>query len=273
MVRPALSRLTGMLLVACCARAADQTGSVGGKAEDSGGDYLPFPKVSVNGQSNAELRYEASGDAQGRFQLVGVEPGIYTIKITVQGFRDKTVTNVSVTPGKQSDLGVLRLDFAGCDAPGVVCDDFGLLVNNDPIHAQGTIEVPQRCAVDIDEGKSTCTTGPDGRGAIAPMRDPDSDFWLRAGANGETYLVPLNGTGLALNPRTVWSKSGCIAAVYSTKAVRIDGLPIGSRVCILTNRDRYAQVAFFDVVKSRANRIRMAFITWQGKPGWPTLHK
>ena len=273
MVRSTLLRLTGLLLLASCVGAADQTGSISGKAEDQGGVYLPFPKVRVNGQSNAELLYEANGDAQGRFQLVGVEPGIYTIQITVQGFRDMTVSNVSITRGQESNLGALSLDFAGCDAPGVICDDFGLAVYNDPIHAQGTIEVPQQCSVDIDEGKTTCTAELDVRGTILPTRNPDSDFWLRAGANGETYLVPLNGSSFALNPQTEWSKSGCIAGVYSTREVRIDGLPIGSRVCIRTNRDRYAQVAFFDLVKSRANRVKMAFITWQGKPDWPTLDK
>jgi len=53
--------------------------------------------------------------------------------------------------------------------------------------------------------------------------------------------------------------------------VRIDGLPLGSRVCIRTSRDRYAQVAFFDLIKSRTEKVKMNFIAWQGKPDWPTL--
>ena len=251
MVGPAFLRLTGVLLVACCVGVADQTGAVGGKAVDPGGMFLPFPKVRVTGKSNAELRYETNGDAQGRFQLPRVEPGIYTIVVALQGFHDKTVSEVQITSGQQTDLGKIPMDLAGCDSPGVICDDFGLSVYNDPIHAQGIIEVSQLCAVDIDERKSTCTIELDGRGAIPPARDPDSDFWIRAGQKGELYIVPLNGVRLALNPPTEWSKSGCISAVYSIRKVRIDGLPSGSRVCIRTSRDRYAQVAFFDLIKSR----------------------
>ena len=197
--------------------------------------------------------------------MVGIEPGIYTVKITVQGFRDKTVSNVSVTPGQQSNLGNLSLEFAGCDASGVIRDDFSLSVYDDPIHAQGTVEVSPLCAVDIDEGKSTCTIELDGCGTIPPMRNPDPDFWLRSGPSGEIYLAPLNRTSFSLNPHTESSKSGYIAAVYSTQAVRIDGLPTGSRICIRTNRDRYAKVTFFDLVKLSANRVKMDFITWQGK--------
>ncbi len=260
MVGTAFLRLTGVLLVGCCVGRADQTGAIGGKAADSGGVFLPSPKVRVAGHTTTELRYETNGDAQGRFQLAGVEPGIYTVKITVQGFREKTVSDVQVISGQQMDLGTVLLEFAGCDSPGVICDDFGLGGDNDPIHAHGSIDVSQLCAIDIDEGKSTCT--------IPPARDPDSDFWVRVGQRGELYIVPLNGVRLALDPPTEWSKSGCISAVYSNREVRIDGLPLGSRVCIRTSRDRYAQV---DLIKSEIKKVKMAFITWQGKPDWPKL--
>jgi hypothetical protein len=225
---------------------------------------LPLPKISLNEQSGAGRRYEASGDPHGQFRLAGVESGVYTIRITVQGFRDKTVSGVHVAPGQQTDLGVVALEIAGCDAPGVICDDFGLSVYEDPIHAQGIIEIPQLCAVDINEGHWRCRVNPDGRGVIPPLQDPDSDFWIREGNSGTIWLAPRNGAGLALNPPTTENKSGCISASYSTKEVRIDGLPLGSRVCIHTNLGRYAEVTFTEVVKPKAEKVKAAFITWQG---------
>jgi len=243
--------------------AADQSAAVLGKAADPNGIFLPFPKVRLHEQS-AERHYETTGDAQGQFRLEKVEPGLYIVSVAVQGFNDKTLSNVRIAPGQQLDLGVFRLELAGCNAPGVICDDVGLSVYNDPIHAQGTIKIPQLCAVDIDEGKSVCTVELDGRGTIPRTADSDSDFWIRIGARGEVYLTPRNGTRLSLNPPTQWGKSGCVAASYSSKDVQINGLPIGSRVCIRTNRDRYAQVAFFDVIPAGAETVKMAFITWQG---------
>jgi hypothetical protein len=252
-------RVTTVLLVGFCVGVADQTGAVGGKAVDLSGFFLSSPKVRIMGTSNGEPRYQTTGDLQGLFQLAGIEPGVYTIKVTVPGFREKTVSDVRIISGQQTDLGTVILQVPGCDSPGVICDDFGL-GDNDPIHAQGSIDVPHLCAVDIDEWKSTCT--------IPPARDPDSDFWVRPGQRGELYLVPLNGVRLALNPPTKWSKSGCISAVYSNREVRIDGLPLGSRVCIRTSRDRYAQV---DLIRPRIKKVNMDFVTWQGKPDWPKL--
>jgi len=144
-------------------------------------------------------------------------------------------------------------------------------VYNDPIHAQGTIEIPKLCAVDIDEGKLVCDFELDGRGTDPPRPDLDSDFWVRVGASGEVYLTPRNGARLALNPPTEWSMSGCISASYSSKEVQVNGLPLGSRVCIRTNRDRYAQIEFFDVVPSGAETVKTAFITWQGVVDGPHL--
>jgi hypothetical protein len=271
MFRSTLLRLTGLLVV-CHFGVAAQPGTLVGKAADPTGNFLPYPKVRINDQFNNEgRRYETTGDRKGQFGLDGVEPGIYAVTISVQGFRDKTVPNVRVAAEEQTDVGTLRLDLASCDAPGVICDDFGLSVYKDPIHAQGAIQIPQLFAVDIDEGKSTCTIELDGRGTVPPNQDADSDFWVRPGRAGELYLSPRNGAGFALNPPAEWSKMGCITACYSTRDVRIDGLPLGSRVCIRTNRGRYAQVAFSEVVKSRAERIKVEFITWQGKPDWPPL--
>ena len=263
-------RLAGALLAIGYVGVADQSVAIRGKAVDPNGICLPFPTVRLHEQS-VERRYETTGDAQGQFLLEKVEPGLYVVDISVQGFRDKTLSNVRVASGQQLDLGVFRLELAGCSAPGVICDDFGLSVYNDPIHAQGTIKIPKLCAVDIDEGKLVCNVERDGRGTDRPKPDLDSDFWVRIGASGDVYLTPRNDARLALKPPTEWSKSGCISASYSSKEVQINGLPIGSRVCIRTNRNRYAQISFFDVVPSRAETVKTAFITWQGEADAPNL--
>jgi hypothetical protein len=260
----------GVLLATVHIMAAYDTGSIGGRAVDSTGAYLPSPEVRLIGQFTSERQYEAVGDTQGHFLLGNVEAGPYKLTISVRGF-EKVVTDIRISPGQHLEIGTVGLHFAGCNAPGVICDDFGLSVYNDAIHSEGSIEVPQLCAVDIDEGKSFCTVELDGRGTIPPARDADSDFWLRIGVRGEVYMTPRNGATLALNPPTEWSKAGCASASYSSKEVRIDGLPIGSRVCLRTTLDRYAQVAFFQVIPLRAEKVKTNFITWQGKADMPHL--
>jgi hypothetical protein len=147
MLRRSLLRLTGLLVVWHFGAAA-QPGAIVGKAADPTGNFLPLPTVRLADQSSEGRHYQTTGDRKGQFGLDGIEPGVYAVTISVQGFRDKTVPDVRVAAEVQTDIGTLLLDFAGCDAPGVICDDFGLSVYNDPIHAQGTIEVLQFCAVD-----------------------------------------------------------------------------------------------------------------------------
>src|SRR6266542_4273838 len=109
-------RLAGVLLTISFVGVADQSATILGKAVDPSGIFLPFPKVRLHEQS-VERRYEATGDAHGQFRIENVEPGLYIINISVQGFRDKTFSNIRIAPEQQLDLGVLRLELAGCNAP------------------------------------------------------------------------------------------------------------------------------------------------------------
>lgn len=85
-------RLAGALLAMGYVGAADHGAAILGKAVDPDGIFLPFPTVSLHEQS-VERWYETTGDAQGQFRLEKVEPGLYIITISVQGFRDKMLLN------------------------------------------------------------------------------------------------------------------------------------------------------------------------------------
>lgn len=232
--------------------------------------YLPSPEIRVVGEALSAREYKAVGNVQGQFTVGRVEPGVYTLTVSVRGFK-KAVKSIQVASGQQLDTGITRLQIGGCNEPGVICDDFGLTLYNAPIHAQGSLEVPQLCAVDIDEGKVTCTIELDGRATIPPAKDADSDFWLKIGGRGEVKFSPRNGVTLALNPATESSRDGCASAAYSSADVRVDGLPLGSRICLRTTRGRYAQVEFSGVIRLRAKRVKIEFVTWQGKVDIPPL--
>lgn len=270
MVCHSILRLCSWMLLAGNAGIAEQAGAISGRVVDRTGVHLQFPTVRLEGLSKGAGRLETNGDADGQFRFAIVTPGIYSLKIMVPGFTERAVPNVRIAQGQQLNLGILQLELPGCVPPNV-CDDFGMKVYDDPIHAQGSIEVPDLCAVDIDEGKVICSVELDGRKTIPPIRNPDDDFWIKTGMNGNVYLKLRNGTSVALNPPTEWSKFGCIIASFSTKEVRIDGLRLGSRVCIRTNRDRIAQVTFDRPIKPREANFKLHFVTWMGRPDAPSL--
>jgi hypothetical protein len=154
---------------------------------------------------------EAIGDANGQFAFSAVAPGTYKLTIMVSGFLDKSIPAIVVVSPEPLDLGDITLTFAGCFAPGIMCDNFGM--GAPFIHAQATIEVSVECGVDADEGKRICTT-----------RDSLSDFGVRRGNNGEIYLIPGNGARLAVDTHGQWSLADCAAAGYSSRELGVDQL-------------------------------------------------
>lgn len=75
------------------------------------GEVLPLAaKAVVRISDGAGFNGVALPDREGEFKLRGLEPGTYTV--TVQGippYVDKVISNVVVTKGKETDLGVITL--------------------------------------------------------------------------------------------------------------------------------------------------------------------
>ena len=75
------------------------------------GEVLPLDaKAVVRITNGAGFNGVALPDREGEFKLRGLEPGTYTV--TVQGippYVDKVISNVVVTKGKETDLGVITL--------------------------------------------------------------------------------------------------------------------------------------------------------------------
>ncbi len=71
-----------------------QTGSIHGSVVDQTALVLPGATVTVRGNG---VPRTASSDEQGTFELAGVAPGTYTLHVSLAGFSDATVENVTVS--------------------------------------------------------------------------------------------------------------------------------------------------------------------------------
>ncbi len=68
-------------------------------------DALAIP-MAFNGTDTAY----AKPDEDGEFKICGLKPGTYTVKFNPSnGYLDKTITGVVVTPGAENDLGTITL--------------------------------------------------------------------------------------------------------------------------------------------------------------------
>jgi outer membrane receptor protein involved in Fe transport len=100
---------TGALIVmlvlsgAICASAQETTGTITGRAADAQG--LPVPGVTVTATGPQGIK-TAITDSQGHFAFPFITPGLYTVRMELQGFKTIERKQVSVSVGQTMDLPV-----------------------------------------------------------------------------------------------------------------------------------------------------------------------
>src|SRR3954463_11285290 len=105
-VRRALTFAAALLCSATIAAAQVQTGVILVKAVDDQGAVMPGASVTIT-SAVLPRPIEGTTDASGVFQLPGLTPGTYTIKVALQGFQTLIREDVIVRQGQT----------AGIDAP------------------------------------------------------------------------------------------------------------------------------------------------------------
>jgi hypothetical protein len=89
----------GVFLLACAAvrPASAQVlyGSIVGAVEDQSGAVIPNATVSITNKGTGQTR-ETTADGAGRYSILNVAAGTYDLKVSAQGFRTVTKTDVEV---------------------------------------------------------------------------------------------------------------------------------------------------------------------------------
>ena len=80
-------------------------GSLVGTVTDPSGAVIPNATVTATNVDTAQKREEAT-DPSGRYNIVNLQPGTYTVAVTASGFRNVEKTNVVITPNT-----VARIDM------------------------------------------------------------------------------------------------------------------------------------------------------------------
>lgn len=89
-----------LLSVAMIPEAAAQTGKLAGTITDGGdGNPLPGVTVVVDGTSLGTV-----ADAEGRYTVIGIRPGVYTVRFTFVGYAPTVVENVAITSDRTLTL-------------------------------------------------------------------------------------------------------------------------------------------------------------------------
>ena len=97
-----------LLILLWPATGSAQTGSIHGSVVDQTDLVLPGATVTLRGNGVPRTAYS---DEQGTFELAGVAPGTYTLRVSLAGFSDATVEDVTVS-GAPLELSPVALQLA-----------------------------------------------------------------------------------------------------------------------------------------------------------------
>ena len=92
------------------------TGAIVGEVADSAGATVPGAQVVATSQVT-RLSWTATTDRDGRYTLARISPGVYEIRVAVEGFRPLIRQGVRVVTGEtvRLDLAVNRRRVGGRD--------------------------------------------------------------------------------------------------------------------------------------------------------------
>src|ERR1044071_834380 len=129
----------GLLVLPQAEAEPEGGGLIRGILTDATGAVLPGGFIRVFQTSSNALITRLRVEPDGTFQTEQLQPGSYTVVAWMKGFSARRLS-VVVLEGQKTDMGKIQLEVVSCDAPSVICDDFGIGTRNRPpdrIHSQG----------------------------------------------------------------------------------------------------------------------------------------
>jgi hypothetical protein len=90
------------LVTGSSAFAQRSTSSISGTVVDSAGGAIPGAAVVVKNQSG--VSFEAISNGEGLFSVPGVSPGVYTVTVSLSGFKTAEFRDVRVLPGTPASI-------------------------------------------------------------------------------------------------------------------------------------------------------------------------
>jgi hypothetical protein len=85
------------------------------------------------------------------------------------------------------------------------------------------------------------------------------DFWYKA-ASKASYFESENGTIFAVGGSHAADPAGCTAAVFSKRRVCVDGLPVGTYICLRSRRGAIAEIQLRGMHPKK--RMLIGYTTW-----------
>src|SRR5919197_147137 len=163
---------------------AQATGAIAGLVTDESGAVVPGVTIEVTSAATGQTRTAVSG-ADGFYSVPQVQPGIYTVKATLSGFKPLVRPNVAVSVGDTSRVDV-KMAVGGLQESVTVSGETPLV---ETAHATLGITIDQQKVVELPlNGRNFAQLGTLIPGVLAPPGGP-------GGLGGQTGDATPGGFG------------------------------------------------------------------------------
>jgi hypothetical protein len=137
------------------------------------------------------------------------------------------------------------------------------------VHKQGTVDITDMHAVDIDEGASWTRVEVDGPPPVIPELTSfkGSDFMFMV-VGKKFYLVLQHKAQAAIGIPAGKGYAGCAAATFVKGKVRIDNLPSTTVICIHTDQGRFAEIRV-EKYEPEYKNLAFSYTTWEKENAVP----
>ncbi len=115
-------------------------------------------------------------------------------------------------------------------------------------YSTGGLAIPQSFSADLDHGVLNSSSG---------------DLWFRAVSPTRRYLQPINGARISVGSGLSRGYAGCSVAHYSSHRVRLSHVPVGTYVCVKTNRGRISQFRMNAISGGIFKTLHIGYTTWR----------
>ena len=104
-----LAVLASLVVLPAAAAAQAVTGTISATITDQQGSVVPGATVTIVNEATRDARTVVS-DARGDFQATSLQPGTYTVRVELAGFRTSERTNIVLSAAERLSIGTIALE-------------------------------------------------------------------------------------------------------------------------------------------------------------------
>lgn len=122
-----------------------KTGRLAGRVKDEKGQAIAYANVMLKG-----TEYGITTDDSGKFMLINIKPGVYTVKCFLVGYAQTEIESVRISPDETKILNI-TLTRRAIEGSAIVVKEKEEIIKKDKSGSERTVNSPQLSSMSVSE--------------------------------------------------------------------------------------------------------------------------